>query len=282
MTTPTIRLSGPAGLAAAVPSLLGFVPDEGDFVVILFAGKRLMLTARVDNPGHARDGRDLYAELAQSLAATASGGAPTARTVHVVSWQGGVGDSYELLARLMDHGYTGQALTVQGDRVLVEPTLDTTDAYWETLPADDLRPAIIVHTGDVLAGSRADLEVRIAWSGEDNAPAPDNQLVASYGWDLRDVQARDAFLARTARMEAERLAHTLDQLCLVARHTRPGGRRDTVLTVVACLAYLKGDGAMANVALDAVAGELSLARLIRQALHVAAPPAMIREALASV
>lgn len=275
MTTPKVTLSTPANIAAAVPALVGFTPDDGDFAVIVFGGKRLQVTLRVAHPGTAMLGR-----LAQSIAPMIRNGAPLGDAVTVVAWNGAVGDAYELLARLADEGFTPMmALTVQGQRVLVEPSFDTADAHWADLDVDGgpVGTASVV-TGQVLAASRDELLQRVAWTGRWTPGNPDNQVVAGNRWALRDIPARDEFLARVCRMEGDDLRITLEQLLLTARFTGPGDDRNVVVTVAAWAAYLAGDGALTRICLEQVEGAYSLAALLTAALDACAPPDMLRAA----
>lgn len=67
---PKIKINGPAGIIAAVPSLLGFRPEES-LVMVCIAGKQLSPVARVDLPtgaGRAQGERQLARQFADQAA----------------------------------------------------------------------------------------------------------------------------------------------------------------------------------------------------------------------
>src|SRR5690349_12022386 len=52
MTAPTeskVKLSGPAALVGAIPTMLGFAPKDGDLVIAAFKGNRLGFCMRIDH-----------------------------------------------------------------------------------------------------------------------------------------------------------------------------------------------------------------------------------------
>lgn len=274
MTLPKVRLSGPAKLAAVVPSLLGFTPGDTDLVVIGFTGQRVAMTARVDHPGVAH-----LASLARQLLATLERGASgTVDAVAVVSWNGAVGDAYELLARLTDDGLRPMvALTVRTleGRVLVEPTFDTADAHWVDLTDDELHAVSVVHTGRVNQPNRAALRDLFAVAGE--SPTDEVRGLARM---VATVHDRDRLLGALGSILPEERPVMLERWARVAR-TYPAGDdvRDAALTICAVTAYVMGDGAMARTALEGSTPGYRLAVLLTSVLDMAVPPRDLLEIL---
>jgi hypothetical protein len=273
-TTP-VRLSGPLDLAACVPTLLGFTPDPGSVVVITLAGKRVGLTMRVDYPGN---DRALDALAAQLIGAVG----PDVTTVHVVGWETATGEADEVYWRLrngQDRFTVDECLTVARGSDGAWQVLDTcanvmddVERTWHPLPVDKVRPAAVVE-GVVVRASRDELRELFEPTGEPVGPF-DELLI----FDLGGTDARDERIAALARLTAEELGPLLDTYAGAARKAT-GYARDNALVLAAITAYLRGDGAMASVALDYASPEHNLSNLIRQALSVAVPPDALREIL---
>lgn len=275
MTTPVVKLGNAVELASAVPMLLGFRPVDRDLVLVTMAGKRVGLSLRVTAPEMAPE----VTALARHLAATVRQGHPDVTAVHVVLHSSLTGEAATWGQELAREGLLlGDVMRVDAGVVYCEGCCISQEVGrvdYDTSPV----AAAGVAAGQVVASSRDELAARIAWSGRDTAGAPDNQVVASLRWALRDVAARDAYMSQLASQEPDRLALSREQLCLTARHTRPGGARDTVLTVAAVASYLMGDGGFARVCLEAATGDLSLASLVDRALDAAMPPEVLRSML---
>lgn len=264
-----VRLSSPEDIAASVPSLMGFRPADGDLVVICLRGKRVGVTMRITLPSDTGAWEGVAAALS---AAYRNDGATSALVVLY-----GADELQQLLVTtLLDAQRVDvrESLRVDGDLVTCAAgcthRLPTAPTVVETAN---------VALGQVVADSREALAARLAYTGVPRGTGDDQQVVASWRWDLRDRDSRDAALAKVAASSDDRQRTTLDQLCTLARHTPPGGDRDTALTAVAAVAYLTGDGGFANVALEGVHGNYRLANLLRQALTIAVPPAEIRASL---
>lgn len=115
----------------------------------------------------------------------------------------------------------------------------------------------------------------------DGGPALPEQVAARILVGLRDVRARDR--AVTLALGADPAVY-LSVLVELSRCAEPE-QAAPVCTVLACAAYLRGDGALANVALaralDAEPASV-LAGLLVRALGRQVPPAEVRELLLSV
>lgn len=275
MDTPLkVRVSSPADLAAAVPSLIGFTPADGSLVVVTFTDRRVGMTARVDGVPV-----DRVDALAAQLAPVIRHGEPGLTGLVVIGWEAATGTAADLMWALGRLGLpTMEAMVVQGDRVCD----DCCQGPWLPLGVDVVRPASVVN-GDVLAASREDLAARIDYSGTDTPSYGGDQLIVD-GWraSVADVDTRDHTLAVIGRHAGEHLAQDVDGLCLTLRHVGPSAsKRADLLALLAVAAWLHGNGALANIALDqAPAGHgHSLTILLRQALGMGMPPSDLRELL---
>lgn len=131
----------------------------------------------------------------------------------------------------------------------------------------------------VRAGDRSAIgsAVRRFRPGPSSEPWPDDEL-AEVLWALRDVQVRD--WALQLALGEERVA--AESLWTECTRRAPSPLDAAPATLLAVCAWLRGDGAMANIALDrALDGDpgYSLARLLAQALAACVPPAELRELL---
>ncbi|MGY1826401.1 DUF4192 domain-containing protein [Blastococcus sp. SYSU DS0541] len=135
------------------------------------------------------------------------------------------------------------------------------------------RPAL---TGEWWAAVRqAVARCRPGPSGE--GPLDDDDL-AALGWALRDVRVRDRALQLALGADAA-AAEVLWTVC--ARRV-PAPLDAAPATLLAVSAWLRGDGAMAGIALDRALDsdpDHTLARLLRQALDACLPPAGLRDLL---
>jgi len=276
MTTPEkIRVSGPSVLAAMVPSLLGFTPADGSLVVITLVDRRVGMTARVDDPGV-----DKVEGLAAELAPALRRGEPELTGLVVIGWQAATGVASDLMWALRRLGLpTIEALVVQDGRVAD----DCCQGPWQPLGTDVLRPVTVVQ-GQVNADSREDLEDRITWCGSVKPPHGGDQLIVD-GWraTVHTVDDRDHALAMFGHASVEKLAQDVEGLSLTLRFTPTWGpKRDDLLALLAVAAWLRGNGALASIALDQASTGHSLSMLLRQALAVTLPPAELRKLLASM
>ncbi|GAB4079822.1 DUF4192 domain-containing protein [Modestobacter muralis] len=326
---PTVRLADPGALAAGLPHLLGFPPEES-LVVVSLRGQEPMtvgLTARVDlpPPGH-------HGSLAGDLARSVRTDDPTAVVLVVVSEDddGAAGLPHRTLVREAVLGFHAHRVPVR-DALLVRR-----GRWWSydcsgsccapgagtPLPGgtSDLAVAAVVH-GTVVEADRTALAARIAptrsagmaWAcdevGDELAAATAERgwdAVAEEGWDAVLTAVHGAGTARAPRLsdrQVARLAWGLRDadlrdraLTLALGESAPGAeavwteltRRAPApldaapATLLAVSAWLRGDGALANVALDRALGSepsYTLAGLLRTALDACLPPAVVRQVI---
>lgn len=266
MNAPTvIRITDPGELAASLPAILGFEPSHGDMVVVgLHNGRRVGATARVDLPAeHAPAAHWTY--LGQSIRnAVRQDGAGTAIVI-----------VYDTRVRAM---LAGTALDRAGVDVRQLAYVDSGTAWCIGVPCDGhplpSAPTPVaaesVRHGRVVAESRAALAARVAPSGVAPDLATSGLLV-----QLADTASRDRRLATLARLADDELLPLRETYAAAAR-VGTGEGRNGALVMVAVASWLSGDGAMANVALDAVVGTYPLASLLRQGLAVPLSPTDLR------
>ena len=340
---PTVRISGPGDLAAALPQLIGFRPRESLVVVSVRSGTRQVfgLTARVDLPPPAVRSR-VVEGVVRSLATDR----PAAVVVAVVSEDddvraapvrpgvpGGVP-----VPELPHRAVVGEAVRAFA-RVGVpvrQPLLVRRGRWWSydctgaccapgagtPLPAGTSELAVATAlTGQVVEDDRADLGRRIApvgflaaagmaaacdevgsamalrsvvdgWDavtaesldlvaeavatmGRAGAARLTDQQVARLAWGLRELDVRDQAL----RYALGAAAPAAEVLWTELTRRAPAPLDVAPATLLAVSAWVRGDGAMANVALErALTGEPSyrLAGLLRTALDACIPPAQVR------
>jgi Domain of unknown function (DUF4192) len=330
----TVRLSDPGELAAGLPSLIGFRPQESLVLVTLAGttGGRVGLTVRVDLPPPAHG-----AAVARALADAVAREAPAAALVAVVSEApdgpapGGTGVDLPHRGLLRE---VVLALDARGTAVR-ESLLVRRGRWWSyecphpccapgagtPLPVGpgQLEVASVV-AGQVVAEDRSVLAARIAppayggaamaeaclRAGEEHAAAvlargrervadeawarllaaldrmrpggaprlPDGE-VARLAWGLCDVAVRDRALVLATGPDAD-LAEVLWTECT---RRAPAPLDAGPATLLAVHAWLRGDGAMAGIALDrALASDpgYALAELLADGLRAFLPPEELR------
>jgi hypothetical protein len=291
---PVARLRGPGDLAAALPHLCGFVPAESLVVVALHGPRsRVGLTMRVDLPARDHEGllvRDLAARLVAAGAdeamvvlltdAEARGGLPRARLVR------------RLRAEVRRAGLTlGDALLVRSGRWWSYVCDDDRCCPAEGTPvaassvALGLVQAQAALDGRAVLPSRADLVASLAApSGEAGAAAGSPPLdlpaatTAALVVSLGDCLVRDEVLTWVLDDDAALLT-----LLLALAAASPAPWDAPVCTLLSWVAHARGDGGLANVALDRALGAVPrypLALLSRQALDGQVTPGGVRELLA--
>lgn len=335
-----VRIGDPGELAAGLPQLLGYRPEESVVLVALGGqtGRRVGLTVRADLPP-AGQARELAAVLARSLATDD----PRAALAFVVSEApgeavpllpagvgpgGGCGTDlphrslvHDLVLALDAVGLPlEQALLVRGDR------------WWDydcpgaccapdggtPLPTavGELEVAAIA-SGTVVAADRAALAQRLAPPGESACAAmeavvlrvgldgpvgrsaghrrirsavarcrpgrdgvrPGDEELARIVWSLRQPEVRDRALLLSLGDDDAAAAEALWTECT---RRAPSPLDAFPAALVAVCAYLRGDGAMANTALDrALDSEPGnpLAGLLRDALDACVAPRQLRALL---
>jgi hypothetical protein len=320
MSSERVRISGPEAIVGAVPQLCGFVPAESLVALSLHGPRRrLGLTLRLDLPAARQDevvGGDVGARLehdgadAVVLVVYTERGGPWPRrplvdalraemkkrriaVVDALLVRGGRWWSYTCAepsccppegtevvgppaALAAAAAYDGRA--VLRDRAalvasLAPPTLLAARAAGQRLDAAMVAELRAVERSGVAVVRRGAVAAVRAARAEAlrTPPADPAALVAG----LQDLQVRDE-VATLALDETDALLSLLLALARVsvAPYDAP------VCALIALVAWVRGDGALANVALDrALEGDpaYGMALLLRTGLDGQLPPAAVRE-----
>jgi hypothetical protein len=341
-----VRLSDPGEIAAALPHLVGFRPAESVVLVSLTGptGGRVGLTVRADLPPPPFAG-----ELARQITDRVAVHDPDGVLIAVVSEAPDLPDDDERPFGGPDlpHRHLVHELVLALDRagILVRDALLVRAGRWWSYECPDpcCAPgagtavpegtselaAAAVLAGAVVAGSRAELEERLAPSDEadralvaaaclDSAaaraaraavvgwPAVGNEAwgvlreavarrrpgglaalirlsaaeLAEVVWGLRDPIVRDRALGLCLGEDAE----AAEAVWTECARRAPAPLDAAPATLVAVAAWLRGEGAMANVALDRALGSdpgYRLAGLLGQGLAACVPPTDLREMIAA-
>jgi hypothetical protein len=264
-----LRLAGPADVVAAVPRLVNFVPTNS-LVALLLDERRLVMTLRVDLSDALADTDALLARL---------GGIDGARRAVWVLYE----------EHLLAHPGLAERLNASTE-LEAEDIISVSGGRWADylcqqsccprqgtpIEADSAVEAELVAYGMTKVGSREERAAVVAYSG---TPSPVHEAMADA---LQDISVRDGLLVSVDPLGArDGLVYLLDDLCATMRGlaaTDP--RLPRVAGTVAAMAYLRGDGALANLAIDR-AGSDSMALLIREAIAACMSPAAVRDAFAA-
>jgi hypothetical protein len=319
-SSPVVRLRSPGEIAAAVPLLCGFLPTESLVAVSLRGDRRRIgLTLRVDLPTCADDDAagEIVSRLAHDGASAAvfvvytdepgsrprdalvealvetsrAHGITVMEALHVRSgrWSSytcdhpgccpvdgtpiATGPAVETLAA--SAALEGRAVLRDRDELvasLAPPVLLAARAAEQRLDA-----ALVERLADV--ASRGQAAARAAAVAAVRAALHDEQLsaeaVAAIAVSLQDVLLRDE-VALLALEDTDALLALLLRLAreTVAPYDVP------VCTLVALVSWVRGDGALANVALDrALSGDpgYGMATLLRAGLDGQLPPSAVRQ-----
>lgn len=344
----TVQISDPGEIAAGIPHLLGFRPEESVVLISLTgpSGGRVGLTVRADLPPPAHVPR-----LSRALTHSIRTDQPAAVLVAVVSEapdepllgrarppgappSAGVDLPHRRLVRRMISNLTDARIPVR-DALLVRG-----GRWWSyectrrccspeagtPLPGGvtELEVASVA-AGTVIAGRREELAERIAplggliWAatsaalatvaatraaraeehgwpavveearaqivaavaacrpGGDTERLPDD-VVAGVLWGLFDPRIRDVGVALTLGPDA----HAAEALWLECTRRGPSPLDAAPATLLAVSAWLRGDGAMANVALERALDsdpEYPLARMLQASLMSCLAPGKLRALL---
>ncbi len=333
-----VRIDDPGELAAGLPHLLGYRPQESVVLVALggASGHRVGLIVRADVPPAGQE-VELSAALARSLATAA----PRAALVFVVSelpdetvplLPAGLGRARgaDLPHRSLVHGLV---LALDAFGLPVEHALLVRGGRWWDFdcpgaccaPGGGTRvptavgelEVAVVASGTVVAADRRALEQRLAPPGESARAAmegavlrvggeglvgrsaarrrirsavaccrpgrdqgrPGDEEVARIAWSLRQPEVRDWALLLSLGDDAA----AAEALWTECTRRAPSPLDAFPASLVAVCAWLRGDGAMANIALDrALDSEPgnSLAGLLQDALAACLAPRQLRALLA--
>jgi hypothetical protein len=315
-TASAARISSPTEIAALVPHLVGFVPEESLVLVCLRGPRRRVgLTMRVD--------------LAECADAPSAAAALVGRAAHeqavaavlLVYTEGP--DRHDELVDEVDEALASAGVALQ-DALLVRsgrwtsylcgdkrccpaegtPLEDAPSPALQLVQAEQaLRGRVVLPSRDQLVAELAppasaggcaaaaealssDVRARgriavqtdavAAWAAavaaaEDPRAVPDAERLAV---SLQDVQVRDRVLAW-----APDRPEPLGRLLRAVARAAPPPYDAPACTMLAVVAWVQGDGALANVALDrALLAEPTypLAVLVREALDQQVPPSVVR------
>jgi hypothetical protein len=304
-----VRLRGAGDLVAAVPYLIGHTGLADDIVLIGQAGPAVVLTVRVDLA--ALTAGALWTCTVQALANAG------ARTVHLITYPTQPVSDATLRAVHADLAAAHAArppgldidrvLTVSGERwwahdltaatpprgpgtvVVDNPglTLQLALGYGVPAPSRDAAVAVLdPHPRPVLdqvarlvqqlplrTRSQRHAAVQAAHAARTQRPCRWTLTDAASVIDaVTDIQVRDLALAYAGRESGWWVWSTL------LPYTR-GLWAAPVASLLAVTAHQRGDGVLANAAIDralAADPDYSLARLYRQILHAAIPPDQVR------
>jgi hypothetical protein len=326
-----VRIGDPGDLAAGLPQLLGYRPDESVVLVALGGdtGRRVGLTVRADLPpaGHAR-------ELAAVLARSLSTDEPRAALALVVSEEPDDAVHLSPAGTDLPHRSLVHDLVLALDAVglpLEQALLVRGERWWDydcpgaccapgsgtPLPtAVGALEVAAVASGTVVAADRGALAERLAPPGESACAAmepvvlrvglegpvgrsagrrrirsavarcrpgrdggrPGDEEVARIAWSLRQPEVRDWALLLSLGEDAA----AAEALWTECTRRAPSPLDAFPAALVAVCSWLRGDGAMANTALDrALDSEPGnpLAGLLRDALDACVAPRQLRAML---
>lgn len=312
-----VRLADPAELIAALPHLLGFHPRDS-LVVVALAGRRLGLTLRADLPSPEHEPA-LAAQLAEPVArqcpssavlvvvgGAGPGGPPPRRelveTVTETLTAAGVpvqhavwtSDTAEgspwacygddgCAGLLPDPDGTPLAAATVAAGAVTYPGREELAALLD--PVDDWalerRATLLDDTDRDHPLSRALARHRLRQLGELHGAAErgalvlDDRTVADVGSALCDHLVRDECLGWSLGDGAV----AAEQLWMQLTRATPAPERAEPAALLAATAYLRGDGALAGIAVDvalAACPPHALAGLLRAALEGGLPPDALR------
>jgi hypothetical protein len=321
-TARRIRLSDPSELIAAVPHLLGFHPHDS-VVLLAIHGKRLGLTLRADlvdddqapllaeqllppitrqrptgvalvviGGGFTRDGDPPHRALVNALESVlTSAGFPvvhaawTARTVRDAPWR-----CYDdpCCAGVVADPMTSPlaAATVAAGAVTFGSREEMAELMAPEDPAALQRRATLLDVADaehpmsaLLVGQRLARLKKLHRAAAAGDLALSDRTVAEVASALCDHRVRDACLPWCSGPDAA----AAEQLWLALVRATPAPERAEPAALLALAAYVRGDGALAGVALDAAlhaCPQHSLSGLLRAALDTGLPPELLRSVAA--
>jgi hypothetical protein len=307
------HLTRPGALIAALPALLGFVP-ESSLVVVTLAYGELGSVARVDLQTLSRD------QLRALARTVAGGGADAVIAVFVDEAWRDHADAADDLADALEEQEVELWATHVVDSVAVGGRWRCVDGCGRGGAVDDPSAsplaAAAVLDGRQLYRRRSDLvrlieivdeeraaalgEVLAAWRGTDPHPDPDDATRADAEFAvaaavalgegrqpsdvavtrlttaMADARVRDMLYALAVSV----LASEAESLWLVMARALPEPWRAEALALLAFSAYVRGDGPLAGICLEAALQANpthTMAGMLDEALHRGMRPDQIRE-----
>lgn len=312
MSNSPVRVTGPAALVAVVPSLVGFTPTDSLVLVYLDEARTVSLTQRVDAAVSVTGDSWASDLLAPALDGLARHGQPPAAVV-AIWWDAPAPSAaiVESLTAALDLAGVDvlDAIAVTGDRWRSLLCDDAECCPPEGKPIDTADPARVelIAAGAAPVTDRAVLVSEVTPDAaaprldplpEDREPARDAAIVLTLDgltdrastngptaarW-LHDIRVRDVVLWELTSWDADSLRRARVQACAVARGTAAPDAAP-ILTMCAVLAWLGGDGARANVAVDAALSadpDYSLAQLVDGGLKAGLHPDAWRDSMAGL
>jgi hypothetical protein len=262
----TVSLRSPAETVGTVPHLIGFTPHNAA-VVIGLAGKRVKITAHV-----------AAADFDSSLTALGETIRRECSAVVVI----GYGDTLATARVNASHAHAAML-----DRADVRDVLAVSPERWTSTlcgdpaccPADgNPIPETTAATTALAVAGACPLDSREAIASELDPDGTDPHPLADILWPVPPAN-RDRWLSLAAASAATARAAYYDAATVCRSLPESDPRRDHALTAAAVCAYLAGDGARANIALDLIPAERArpnLAALLAQSIRLGIDPAKIR------
>ena len=298
---PTIALSSPQSLAATLPYLLGFHPEESLVCVWLHADQ-VLVVQRADLPAGAIDGSYVHAYFAPAANIRAD-----EVIVVCVTRRNDMGEEAVRRATAHVDVPVRSALILRGSRIR------RVGDEWLWVSSQD-RLAAARHFRGVLDSvavqrSRADVVREVDFDCEDSTVRESHRVAAAATTDLEalhavllqgrwsSVPARRAMQigAATARgrdliiwwcaASSDTKRRELLQALLAGLRMTPTGTAAELACAAAAVAWMCGDGVRSNAALDRCLEEdpeNTMARMLESAMAIALPPSDFARMIADV
>lgn len=300
MTSTTTRLTGPKDVITAIPTLLGFQPDEDVVVIFINHENRVMLTTRVDfDP---RDNGEWVVDIVERIQQME----PDASCLSVVATEGPLPDEEDRpwVDRIMAAGM------IVRDDLWMNTATKTAGSF--LCEAQDCCPfeygeALVIPEKGIPMPSRDEIVEAVQFTGPDllesemALPGPDfwtvcdDVLLLTTGERPEDIphfERAAVYLARTAVAGIVERDSVLVHFAVnvpssqrwapaIIEALARRSREPHFLTLLATFAYIGGEGAMAWALLDRADSivKLSLSTLIERAMRGATPPSVMRDGL---
>lgn len=298
--TSTIKVTAPRDLIAAIPTMLGFHPEDDVVLVFVKPDNRVMLTTRVDlDP---RDNGEWVVDIVKRIQQME----PDASCLSVVATEGPLPDEEDRpwVDRIMAAG-----MTVRDD-LWMNTATKTAGSFW--CDSDGCCPfeygeALVIPEKGIPMPSRDEIVEAVQFTGPDllesemALPGPDfwtvcdDVLLLTTGERPEDIphfERAAVYLARTAVAGIVERDSVLVHFAVnvpssqrwapaIIEALARRSREPHFLTLLATFAYIGGEGAMAWALLDRADSivKLSLSTLIERAMRGAVPPSVLREGL---
>ena len=313
------HLNRPGTLIAAVPSVLGFVPEKS-LVIVTVENGALGCVMRVDLSPELPDTLEHVAEVAAAsgpdaaIAVIVDEDGASCRMCSdehrdLVATLGGALDDHgiELLASYVvdrleeggrwhcpgDYSTTGTIDDPMSSPMAAAAVLDGRRLYahraelQDVIAVDDPDRTAALHTAILRAehdgdrrpdeDARDDVEHALAVSrGMVEGPAPTDDDLIRLAWAVTDTRVRDTLYA----LAVGRDAGCAESLWALLARTLPDAWRTEALVLLAFSAYVRGDGPLAGVSLEAalhIDSNHRMAVMLDQALQSGMRPDQIRE-----